>query len=187
MGKTRIIAETGAGMHGVATATLCAKFGLPCIVYMGAVDVERQKPNVLRMKMLGAEVRAGRVGLEHAQGRDERGAARLGHQCCGHFLLHRHGRRPASLSGDGARFPVDHRPRDARADAGRRRPAAGFADRLHRRRLQRDGPVSSVPRRARRSKSTASRRPAMACRAASTRPRSPAASPACCTATAPIS
>ncbi|HEX4042646.1 MAG TPA: tryptophan synthase subunit beta [Xanthobacteraceae bacterium] len=57
MGKTRIIAETGAGMHGVATATLCAKFGLPCIVYMGAVDVERQKPNVLRMKMLGAEVR----------------------------------------------------------------------------------------------------------------------------------
>ena len=48
MGKTRIIAETGAGMHGVATATLCAKFGLPCIVYMGAVDVERQKPNVLQ-------------------------------------------------------------------------------------------------------------------------------------------
>jgi tryptophan synthase beta chain len=58
MGKTRIIAETGAGMHGVATATLCAKFGLPCIVYMGAVDVERQKPNVQRMVMLGAEVRA---------------------------------------------------------------------------------------------------------------------------------
>ena len=58
MGKTRIIAETGAGMHGVATATLCAKFGLPCVVYMGAVDVERQQPNVLRMKMLGAEVRA---------------------------------------------------------------------------------------------------------------------------------
>jgi tryptophan synthase beta chain len=58
MGKTRIIAETGAGMHGVATATLCAKFGLPCIVYMGALDVERQKPNVLRMKILGAQVRA---------------------------------------------------------------------------------------------------------------------------------
>ncbi|HVT54520.1 MAG TPA: tryptophan synthase subunit beta [Xanthobacteraceae bacterium] len=57
MGKKRIIAETGAGMHGVATATLCAKFGLPCIVYMGAVDVERQKPNVLRMRMLGAEVK----------------------------------------------------------------------------------------------------------------------------------
>jgi tryptophan synthase beta chain len=57
MGKGRVIAETGAGMHGVATATLCAKFGLQCIVYMGVVDVERQKPNVLRMKALGAEVR----------------------------------------------------------------------------------------------------------------------------------
>ncbi len=58
MGKTRIIAETGAGQHGVATATACARFGLECIVYMGAVDVERQKPNVFRMKLLGAEVRA---------------------------------------------------------------------------------------------------------------------------------
>ncbi len=57
MGKQRIIAETGAGMHGVATATLCARFGLDCVVYMGSVDVERQKPNVFRMKMLGAEVR----------------------------------------------------------------------------------------------------------------------------------
>ena len=56
MGKPRIIAETGAGQHGVATATLCARFGLKCVVYMGAVDVERQKPNVFRMKMLGAEV-----------------------------------------------------------------------------------------------------------------------------------
>jgi tryptophan synthase beta chain len=56
MGKERIIAETGAGQHGVATATLCARFGLRCVVYMGAVDVERQKPNVFRMKMLGAEV-----------------------------------------------------------------------------------------------------------------------------------
>ncbi|MFG1359864.1 tryptophan synthase subunit beta [Xanthobacter pseudotagetidis] len=56
MGKHRIIAETGAGQHGVATATLCARFGLKCVVYMGAVDVERQKPNVFRMKMLGAEV-----------------------------------------------------------------------------------------------------------------------------------
>jgi tryptophan synthase beta chain len=57
MGKPRIIAETGAGQHGVATATLCARFGLQCVVYMGSVDVERQKPNVFRMKMLGAEVR----------------------------------------------------------------------------------------------------------------------------------
>jgi tryptophan synthase beta chain len=57
MGKPRVIAETGAGQHGVATATLCARFGLKCVVYMGSVDVERQKPNVFRMKMLGAEVR----------------------------------------------------------------------------------------------------------------------------------
>jgi tryptophan synthase beta chain len=56
MGKERIIAETGAGMHGVATATLCAKFGLECIVYMGSVDVARQQPNVLRMRALGAKV-----------------------------------------------------------------------------------------------------------------------------------
>ena len=56
MGKTRIIAETGAGQHGVATATVCAKFGLKCVVYMGAHDVERQMPNVFRMRLLGAEV-----------------------------------------------------------------------------------------------------------------------------------
>ncbi len=57
MGKPRVIAETGAGQHGVATATLCARFGLKCVVYMGAVDVARQEPNVFRMKLLGAEVR----------------------------------------------------------------------------------------------------------------------------------
>jgi len=56
MGKTRIIAETGAGQHGVASATVCARFGLPCVVYMGALDVERQSPNVLRMNLLGAQV-----------------------------------------------------------------------------------------------------------------------------------
>ena len=56
MGKTRIIAETGAGQHGVATATVCARFGMKCVIYMGATDVERQKPNVFRMKLLGAEI-----------------------------------------------------------------------------------------------------------------------------------
>lgn len=56
MGKKRIIAETGAGQHGVATATVCALFNLPCVVYMGATDIERQKPNVFRMKLLGAEI-----------------------------------------------------------------------------------------------------------------------------------
>lgn len=57
MGKTRIIAETGAGQHGVASATVAARFGIPCVVYMGATDVERQAPNVFRMKLLGAEVK----------------------------------------------------------------------------------------------------------------------------------
>ncbi|MFN4197885.1 MAG: tryptophan synthase subunit beta [Flavobacterium sp.] len=62
LGKKRIIAETGAGQHGVATATVCALMGLPCVVYMGAVDIERQAPNVARMKMLGAEVRPAESG-----------------------------------------------------------------------------------------------------------------------------
>ncbi len=69
MGKTRIIAETGAGQHGVATATVCAKFGLKCVVFMGKTDVERQAPNVFRMKLLGAEVvpvTAGRGTLKDA-------------------------------------------------------------------------------------------------------------------------
>ncbi|MEO1120063.1 MAG: tryptophan synthase subunit beta [Pseudomonadota bacterium] len=69
MGKTRIIAETGAGQHGVATATVCARFGLECIVFMGATDVERQKPNVFRMNLLGAKVvpvTSGRATLKDA-------------------------------------------------------------------------------------------------------------------------
>ncbi len=69
MGKTRIIAETGAGQHGVATATVCARFGLPCVIYMGATDVARQQPNVFRMKLLGAEVipvTSGRATLKDA-------------------------------------------------------------------------------------------------------------------------
>src|SRR6195256_6527628 len=64
MGKTRIIAETGAGQHGVAVATVCAKFNLPCEIFMGAVDVERQKPNVFRMKLLGAKVNAVTSGAQ---------------------------------------------------------------------------------------------------------------------------
>lgn len=61
LGKHKIVAETGAGQHGVATATMCALMGLECIVYMGEIDMERQAPNVARMKMLGAEVRPAKV------------------------------------------------------------------------------------------------------------------------------
>ena len=123
MGKKRIIAETGAGQHGVATATLCARFGLECIVYMGAVDVERQKPNVFRMKMLGAEVvpvQSGSKTLKDAMNEALRDWVT---NVARHVLLHRHGRRPASLSGDGARLPVRDRQRDARADAWRPKAA----------------------------------------------------------------
>ena len=62
LGKNRIIAETGAGQHGVATATVCALMGIQCVVYMGAIDIQRQAPNVARMKMLGAEVRPAMSG-----------------------------------------------------------------------------------------------------------------------------
>ena len=81
MGKPRIIAETGAGMHGVATATLCARFGLDCVVYMGAVDVDAAEAERAAHEGAGRRSAAGRVRREDAQGRDERGAARLGDQC----------------------------------------------------------------------------------------------------------
>ena len=185
MGKTRIIAETGAGQHGVATATVCARFGLPCVVYMGAVDVERQAPNVFRMKLLGAEVRPVTSRLGDAEGRHERGAARLGHQRRRHLLPDRLGGRPAPLSGDGARLPGGDRPRGARADAGGRGPAARRGGRLRRRRLQRHRHVPPVPQRRGRAALSASRRPATAWTPASTPRRSTAAGPACCTATRP--
>ena len=118
MGKPRVIAETGAGMHGVATATLCAKFGLECVVHMGAVDIDRQQPNVMRMKALGAEVRpvmSGSRTLKDAMNEALRDWVTNVRE---HVLLHRHDRGAASLSRDGARLPVRDRQRDARADAG---------------------------------------------------------------------
>jgi tryptophan synthase beta chain len=75
MGKTRIIAETGAGQHGVATATVAARFGLPCTVYMGEVDMERQKPNVFRMRLLGAEVKGVSSGSRTSRTRPTRRCA----------------------------------------------------------------------------------------------------------------
>ena len=146
MGKKRIIAETGAGQHGVATATACARFGLECIVYMGALDVERQKPNVFRMKMLGAEVRPVEQGAKTLKDAMNEALARLGDQCPRHLLLHRHRRRSASLSGHGARLPVRDRRGNADADARARRPPARQPRRLHRRRLERHRPFPPVPR-----------------------------------------
>ena len=80
MGKQRVIAETGAGQHGVATATAAALFGLECTVYMGAVDVERQALNVWRMRLLGADVVPVRLGQRDAQGRGQRSDARVGRE-----------------------------------------------------------------------------------------------------------
>ena len=80
MGKRRVIAETGAGQHGVATATACALLGLECVVYMGTEDMRRQRPNVERMGLLGATGRAGRGGRAHAQGGGQRRDPRLGRE-----------------------------------------------------------------------------------------------------------
>ena len=86
MGKHRIIAETGAGQHGVATATVCALFGMECVVYMGTEDMRRQELNVFRMRLLGAEVRGVESGLAHAERRHQRSHARLGHERPHHAL-----------------------------------------------------------------------------------------------------
>ena len=102
MGKPRVIAETGAGQHGVATATACALFGLECVVYMGEEDTRRQALNVARMRLLGAEVISVATGSAHSQGRDQRGDARLGDERGDHPLLHRVGHGAASVPADGA-------------------------------------------------------------------------------------
>ena len=119
MGKPRVIAETGAGQHGVATATICARYGMECVVYMGSEDVKRQSPNVYRMHLLGAKVVPVEVGQQDAEGRAQRGAARLGHERREHLLHHRHGGRPAPVPDDGARLPARDRRRMPGADAAR--------------------------------------------------------------------
>jgi tryptophan synthase beta chain len=165
MGKTRIIAETGAGQHGVATATVCARFGLPCVVYMGATDIERQAPNVFRMKLLGAEVKpvtSGSGTLKDAMNEALRDWVANVEDT--YYII-------GTAAGP---HPYPAMVRDFQSVIGTRRasrcwsrgPAARHAGRLHRRRLQRHRPVPPVPRRPRRSRSSASRRPATASRRA---------------------
>ena len=166
LGKTRIIAETGAGQHGVATATAAAMLGLPCEVYMGEVDVERQAPNVARMRMLGAHVipvESGSRTLKDAMNealRDWVTNVRTTHYCVGSAA----GPHPYPLLV--ARAPARDRRRGARSSSSRGR-AAGRGRRLRRRRLQRDRHVPRVHRTTR-SRFTASRPPARAWRAVST-------------------
>ena len=150
MGKPRVIAETGAGQHGVATATACALLGHECVVYMGTEDMRRQTPNVERMRLLGAEVAPVEVGRADAQGGRQRRDPRLGRERRHHPLRDRLGRRARALSGARARPPARDRRRGPRAGArGGGRPA-GARDRLRRRRLERDRDLLRLPRRRRR-------------------------------------
>ena len=123
MGKTRIIAETGAGQHGVATATVARALRLPLRRLYGRDRHRAAEAQRLPHEAPRRRGEAGHVGQAHAQGRHERGAPRLGDQCRDHLLPDRHRRRPASLSGDGARLPVGDRQRGARADSGRPKAA----------------------------------------------------------------
>ena len=168
MGKDRIIAETGAGQHGVASATACALLGLECIVYMGAEDVRRQAPNVQRMQLLGATVvpvDAGARTLKEAVSEAIRDwVTNVGST---HYII-------GSAVGP-APYPAivrdlqrRHRRRVPRAAARAGRPPAGARDRLRRRRLQRDRDVRRLRRRPRRRSSSASRRRARASRPAAT-------------------
>jgi tryptophan synthase beta chain len=105
MGKPRVIAETGAGQHGVATATVAARYGMECVVYMGSEDIKRQAANVYRMKLLGATVvpvESGSKTLKDALNEAMRDWVT---NIAQHLLHHRHGGRPASVSDAGARFP----------------------------------------------------------------------------------
>ena len=160
LGKQRIVAETGAGQHGVATATVCARFGLECVVYMGAEDMRRQAPNVERMHLLGAEVRAGRVRDADAEGGDERGDPRLDHERRDDPLPDRLVRRPRAVPGARARAAARDRRRGARAGARRGGPAAGGGRRVRRRRLERDRDVLRLHPGRRTCASSASRPPA---------------------------
>ena len=186
MGKKRIIAETGAGMHGVATATLCARFGLECIVYMGAVDVERQKQNVFRMHMLGAKVvpvQSGARTLKDAMNEALRDwVTNVGSTfyCIGTVA----GPHPYPMMVRDFQSIIGRETREQMLAAEGRLPDS--LDRLHRRRLERHGPVPSVPRRSADRDLRRRGGRATASTAASTPRRSPAGGPACCTAIALI-
>ena len=147
MGKRRIIAETGAGQHGVATATVCAMFGLECVVYMGEEDIRRQALNVFRMKLLGAEVRPVTSGTPHAQGRDQRGHPRLGDPRRDHVLHDRLGRGPASRIRPWCGISSRSSARGARSRCSRRRAGSRRGRRLRRRGKQRHRHIPSVRRR----------------------------------------
>ena len=116
MGKHRVIAETGAGQHGVATATACALFGLECTIYMGEEDIRRQKLNVFNMRTMGA-TSCPSPRVADPPRRHQRGDARLDGLVEGDPLHDRQRGRPAPVPDDRPRLPVRHRPRDPRPSA----------------------------------------------------------------------
>ncbi len=185
MGKTRVIAETGAGQHGVATATACALFGLECTIYMGEIDTERQALNVARMRMLGAEVIAVKSGSRTLKDaineafRDWVANVDRTHYLFGTVA----GPHPfPALVRDFHRVIGVEARRQLLERAGRLPDAVV---RLRRRRLQRHRHLPRLPARRRRSACSAARRPATAWTPASTPPPSPWATRASCTARAP--
>ncbi len=185
MGKPRVIAETGAGQHGVATATACALLGLECVVYMGTEDIRRQAPNVERMRLLGAEVapvEAGARTLKEAVSaaiRDWVANVETTHYVIGSAV------GPGALPGPGPRPAAGDRRGGARAGPRRRGRPARAGDRLRRRRLQRDRHLHPLHRRRggradrRRGGGRGPRR------RAATAPRSGPGRPASCTARSP--
>ena len=106
MGKKRIIAETGAGQHGVATATVCALFNLPCIIYMGEKDIERQSPNVFRMKLLGAEIKSVSSGSKSLKDAMNEALRDWVTNVDRYFLYYWNSSWPTSLSINGKRFSI---------------------------------------------------------------------------------
>ena len=121
MGKPRVIAETGAGQHGVAAATACALLGLECVVYMGTEDIRRQAPNVERMRLLGAEVVPVEAGARTLKEAVSAAIRDWVDQRAHHPLHHRLRGRAGAVSGAGARPPAGDRRRGPRAGAGGRR------------------------------------------------------------------
>ena len=119
MGKNRVIAETGAGQHGVAAATVCAMLNQECIVYMGEEDIRRQSLNVFRMRLLGGRGPSCQCREPHVEGRHQRMYPGLGHQCGDYALSHRERCGTPSLPDDGPRLPVCAGARGAGANAGR--------------------------------------------------------------------
>jgi len=134
MGKKKVIAETGAGQHGVATATGAALFDMDCTVYMGAEDIKRQSLNVMRMEMLGAKVVSVTSGSNTLK--DQRGDPYLGKDGGGYLLHHRFCRGTVSVSEDGKRVSERHRPRGEKTDPCGGGKASGCRDGMRGRRIE---------------------------------------------------